>query len=101
MELKIPPIIVEEYDKLYDLVQNQSHAGRLYANQVCNAYGWDNMAFSRSVYNGTCPFAFGDNKGVGRGVIYIPVLPLYNFMTQGVVFKAAIDRDRMPEYIVK
>lgn len=101
MEFKIPPIIPEEYDKLYDLVQNQSKAGRLFANQLCNAYSWDSSAFARSVYNGTCPFAFGDNKGVGKGVIYIPVLPFYNFMTQGVIFKAAIDRNRMSEFIVR
>lgn len=101
MEFQIPPIIPEEYEKLYDLVQNQSKNGRLYVNQLCDAYGWDNSAIARSVYNGTCPFAFGDNKGVGRGVIYIPVLPFYNFMTQGVIFKAAIDRNRMSEFIVK
>lgn len=101
MEFKIPPIIPEEYDKLYDLVQNQSKAGRLFANQLCNAYSWDSSAFARSVYNGTCPFAFGDNKGVGKGVIYIPVLPFYNFMTQGAIFKAAIDRNRMSEFIVR
>lgn len=101
MEFKIPPIIPQEYDKLYDLVQNQSKAGRLFANQLCEAYGWDNSAFARSVYNGTCPFAFGDNKGVGRGVIYIPVLPFYTYMTQGVIFRAVAERDQMSKYIVK
>lgn len=79
--LRIPPIVQERYDQLYDLVQNHSKDGYLEAAQVAKYLGKNADWFRRAVCNGTVPFAFGD-PNTGRACSYIGVLPFWLFETQ-------------------
>ena len=76
-----PPIIDELLDRLYDLVQNQSHDGRLKAVQVADFLGMTTDALRHCIQAGCVPFAFSNGKS-GRAESYIPVLPFYSWVTQ-------------------
>lgn len=77
MGIQIPPIILTEYDELYDLVQNQSDNGLLNFRQVAKFINKDPQWLLRTTYNGMCPFAFGSDKGVNRGSVCFHSLPFF------------------------
>ena len=89
----VPKTVIASYEELYDLCENQSRDGRVSAINTAKFLGMDYEAFRRLVFNGQVPFAFGSNKMVGRGVSCIHVLPLYQFMTQGTVFRPVTDKE--------
>lgn len=90
----VPPIIGEKYDELYELVQNKSKDGILLPKQVATFLNKDMEWFLNTIYEGTCPFAFGNNRGVQRGSSCIHVLPFYAYMTQGTLFRPVTDVQR-------
>ena len=96
---ELPPIILSEYDRLYDLVQNQSNNGRLDPRQVAEFIDKDVSWLLRTTYNGMCPFAFGSDKGVGRGNSCFHTLPFFSFMTQGVLYRPVADRENLQKII--
>lgn len=83
--LRIPPIIVERYEQLYDLVQNKSKDGKLPAEVVAKYMGRDVSWFRRAICNGAVPFGFGDGN-TGRATSYIGVLPFWQYETQCNLF---------------
>lgn len=91
-KLIVPKIVLEKYDELYDLVENQSTDGILLPKQVARYLGKDTEWLLNTIYEGSCPFAFGNNRGVKRGSSCIHVLPFYAYMVQGQLFNAVMDR---------
>lgn len=89
----VPKTVIASYDALYDLCENRSKNGRVSTKETAELLGISYEAFRRLVFNGQVPFAFGSNKMVDRGVSCIHVLPLYQFMTQGSVFRPVTDKE--------
>lgn len=89
----VPPIVAESYAELYDLCQNHSKDGRVSAINTADLLGISYESFRNLVFTGQVPFAFGSNKMMGRGVSCIHVLPLFQFMTQGTIFRPVADRE--------
>lgn len=85
--IRIPPIITERYEQLYDLVQNQSKDGKLEVKLVAEYLGRDVDWLRRALCNGAVPFGFGDGT-TGRAVSYIGILPFFQFETQCNLFNA-------------
>ena len=97
--LTIPPVIMRQYEQLYNLVEYQTQDGLLTAKQVAEFLHKDPAWLLRATYDGMCPFAFGSNKGVGRGTSCFHSLPFFFYMTQGILFRAATDKDSLPELL--
>lgn len=85
-QLKIPPIILERYNQLYDLIQNKSFNGRIEAKEVAKYLNKDRQWFQRAICNGAVPFAFGDVI-IKRSISYIGILPFWQYETQGLLLK--------------
>lgn len=98
-DFSVPPIVLESYDKLYDLCQNHNRNGVLSTQSVAELLGKDYGWFNSAIYAGGVPFAFGTNKMVGRGTSCIHVLPFYQFMTQGALFRPVADREEIEQII--
>lgn len=98
-EFLVPPIVLESYDRLYDLCQNHNRNGVLPTQSVAGLLGKDYEWLNRAIYAGAVPFAFGTNKVVGRGASCIHVLPFYQYMTQGALFRPVKDRGDMEQII--
>lgn len=82
MPLMHPPkIVLDKHRELTELCEN-SKDGRLLARDVAKYFGVDLHWMLHATYAGAVPFAFGTNKGVGRGSTVFHVLPLYSFATQ-------------------
>ena len=92
--ITVPPIIGEKYDELFQLVQYESRDGLLLPRQVTDFIHKDVQWLSNTIYEGTCPFAFGNNRNVGRGNSCIHVLPFFAYMTQGTLFRPVTDAPR-------
>ena len=93
MKIEVPKTVIASYEELYDLCENHSKDGRVSAVYTAKLLGISYESFRRLIFNGQVPFAFGSNKMVDRGVSCIPVLPLYQFMTQGTIFRPVADKD--------
>ena len=98
-QLLIPPIVAESYDELYDLCQNHNRNGVLNPKDVAKFLGKDFVWFRSAIYAGAVPFAFGTDKMVGRGTSCIHVLPFFQFMTQGTIFRPVADRENLQQII--
>lgn len=97
--LAIPPSIMRQYEQLYNLVEYQTQDGLLTAKQVAEFLHKDPAWLLRATYDGMCPFAFGSNKGVGRGTSCFHSLPFFFYMTQGSLFRAATDKESLPKLL--
>lgn len=97
--LKIPPSILKKYEELYDLCENQTQNGLLLPRQVSEFVNKDVAWLLRTTYNGQCPFAFGSDKGVGRGNACFHALPFFSFMTQGMLFRPVADQQFLKDIV--
>lgn len=79
--MQVPTIVIEKHEELVKLCEG-SKDGRLLARDVAKYFGVDINWLLHATYSGAVPFAFGTNKGVGRGSTVFHVLPLYSFVTQ-------------------
>lgn len=93
MKLEVPKSVITSYEELYDLCENHSKDGRVSAINTAKLLGISYESFRKLIFDGQVPFAFGGNKMVDRGVSCIHVLPLYQFMTQGTVFRPVADKE--------
>ena len=91
--LKIPQIVLDSYDELYDLCENHNKNGLLNPGDVAAWLGKDRQWLLNATYSGAVPFAFGTNKMVGRGNSCFHVLPLFSFATQGILFRPAAEQE--------
>lgn len=79
--MQTPQIVLDKHRELTELCEN-SKDGRLLARDVAKFFGVDLQWLLHATYAGAVPFAFGTNKGVGRGSTVFHALPLYSFVTQ-------------------
>lgn len=84
--MQTPTIVLEKHAELVKLCES-SKDGRLLARDVAKYFGVDINWLLHATYAGAVPFAFGTNKGVGRGSTVFHVLPLYNYAVQNHVLK--------------
>jgi len=98
MGLKIPPIVENKYNELYNLCEN-SKDGLLNPKDVAHWLGKDVQWLLNTTYVGAVPFAFGTNKMLGRGNSCFHVLPLFSFATQGILFRPVADRDEIKKIV--
>lgn len=82
---KTPPKVVERYQELYDLIENESKNGQITVSQLAKYMHCSVEWLRNAIYNGSCPFAFGDGT-TGRSKSYIDIHPLWQFATQNSTF---------------
>lgn len=82
---KVPKVIIERYDELYDLVTTKSIDGEISAIDLAKYLGKTVSWVRNAAQNGRLPYAFGDT-GKARNSSYIGVLPFYQFETRNQIF---------------
>ena len=99
MEMKIPPIVDQKYQELFDLCENHNKNGLLNPKDVARWLGKDVQWLLNTTYAGAVPFAFGTNKMLGRGNSCFHVLPLFAFATQGILFRPVADQEKIRDLV--
>lgn len=85
----IPPIVLEQYQRLYDLCVNSKN-GRIDSQSMADFMGCDKNWLLRATFAGGIPFAVGTDKGVGKGSACYNALAVFQFFTQGSVLNTAL-----------